>query len=77
MNLSDIYKEEGYSGLKRLAELTGANPQYLRQCASGWKGKRPSPELAEKLVNADPRLDFKLLLLPNHGGPSPDHDEAA
>lgn len=48
--------------MKRLGEATGADPQWLRQCATGWRGKRVSPELAEKLVDADPRLDFRALL---------------
>jgi hypothetical protein len=64
MNLHDIYKNEGFAGMKRLAEATGADAQYLRQCATGWRGKRPSPELAAKLITADPRLDFQALLLP-------------
>jgi hypothetical protein len=64
MNLYDIYQQEGFQGLRRLAEAVGADPQYLRQCATGWKGKRPSPELADALVNADRRLNFRDLLLP-------------
>ena len=63
MDLGDIYEQEGYAGLKRLAEATGCSPQYLRQCATGWRGKRPSPELAAKLADADPRLSFRKLLL--------------
>jgi hypothetical protein len=72
MNLSDIYKTEGFAGLKRLAEMTGADPQYLRQCATGWRNKRPSPELADQLTLADPRLDFRSLLLPTDGDNSVD-----
>lgn len=64
MNLNDIYIEEGFAGLKRLAAAAGTDPQYLRQCAIGWRNKRPSPELAMKLIEADGRLDFKALLLP-------------
>jgi len=62
MDLSDIYEQEGFSGLKKLAEATGSNAQYLRQCATGFRGKRPSPELAMRLVDADSRLDFQKLL---------------
>ena len=65
MNLSDIYKNEGIAGLRRLSDATGANLQYLRQCATGWRGKRPSPELAMRLVESDSRLNFKSLLLPD------------
>lgn len=61
MNLQDIYREEGYSGLKRLAEATGSDPRYLRQCATRWRGKRPSPELAVRLIEADPRLTFEAM----------------
>jgi hypothetical protein len=61
MNLSDIYKEGGFGALKRLAEITGNDPQYLRQIATGWRGKRPSPELAMRLIEADPRLTLAEL----------------
>jgi len=64
MNLSDIYQQEGFAGLKRLAEATDSNAVYLRQCAVGFRNKRPSPELALRLVEADNRLDFQALLLP-------------
>lgn len=63
MNLSDIYRLEGLQGLRRLAELAGTDPQYLWQCATRWRGKRPSPELAARLCQADTRLDFRALLL--------------
>ena len=66
MNLSDIYQAEGIEGLRRLANAVDSDPQYLRQCATGWRGKRPSPELAARLVEADSRLDFKSLLLRQH-----------
>lgn len=56
MNLSDIYMEGGYEALKKLAESAGTNPQYLRQCATRWRGKKPSPALAIRLIAAEPRL---------------------
>ena len=56
MNLKQIYDLEGSAGMKRLADATGAHHQYLWQCAHRWRGKRPSPELALRLVEADPRL---------------------
>jgi len=68
MNLSDIYQEEGFDGLRRLAQAAGTDPQYLRQCATRWRGRKPSTRLAIRLVDADPRLDFKELLI------SPDTD---
>ena len=58
MNLSDIYEEEGIEALKKLAKETGADLQYLRQCATNWKNKRPSPDLAAKLIQADPRITW-------------------
>lgn len=66
MNLSDIYKAEGYESLKKLAEEVECNPQYLRQIATGYKGlqktpRRPSPELAAKLIKADSRLTYEDL----------------
>jgi hypothetical protein len=63
MNLKDIYDQEGAEGLKRLAEAAGTDPQYLRQCATRWRNRRPSPEMAMRLVQADPRLDFQSLLI--------------
>jgi hypothetical protein len=64
MNLSDIYDQEGIDGLRRLAKATGADAQYLRQCATHWRKKRPSPELAAKLIAADSRLTWEDLYKP-------------
>ena len=61
MNLSDIYANEGLDSLKGLARKTGSDAQYLRQCATGWKNKRPSPELAAKLIVADKRITYNSL----------------
>lgn len=61
MNLSDIYRNEGFAALKRLAAATGADPQYLRQCATNWRGKRPSPALAQRLIAVDPRITLDAL----------------
>jgi hypothetical protein len=63
MNLEDFYKAEGFDGLRRLADAAGTDPQYLRQCATRWRNRRPSPELALRLVQADDRLDFQSLLI--------------
>lgn len=59
MNLYDLYELEGLQGLRRLAEKAGTDPQYLRQCATGWRNKKPSPPLAERLIEADPRLTWE------------------
>lgn len=64
MNLFDLYEQEGYEALKRLANAAGTDPQYLRQCATGWRGKRPSPELAAKLIEADSRLTWEAMYRP-------------
>lgn len=61
MNLRDIYETEGASGLARLAAATGANPQYLYQCATG--RKEPSPRLARALIKADRRITLDALYL--------------
>jgi hypothetical protein len=58
MNLKQIYEAEGFQALKLLAEKAGADAQYLRQCATGWRGKRPSPELAARLIEADSRITW-------------------
>jgi hypothetical protein len=58
MNLNDIYKEGGLQALKVLAIATRSDVQYLSQCASRWKNKRPSPSLAAKLIKADPRITW-------------------
>ncbi len=58
MNLHDIYKEGGFKALRDLGNKVGADPRYLHQCATGWRGKKPSPALALKLVEADPRLSL-------------------
>lgn len=65
MTFADIYQREGKDYLMRMAAATGASPDYLRQIAYRWRGKRPSPELAQAMVDADPRLDFRQLLLPD------------
>lgn len=61
MNLHDIYETEGAPGLARLAAATGANPQYLYQCATG--RKEPSPRLARELIKADSRITLNALYL--------------
>lgn len=59
MNLTDLYQSEGYAAITRLAQRVGANPKYLYQCATG--RRRPSPELAFKLIDAEPRLQFEAM----------------
>lgn len=59
MNIADLYKSDGFAGLTRLARKVGASPKYLYQCATG--RRMPSPALAWKLVEAEPRLSFEEL----------------
>lgn len=37
---------------RRLAELTGFSGGYLWQVATGWRGKKASPELAKLIARA-------------------------
>lgn len=39
-----------------LAQSLGSTPQYLWQIATGWRGKRASPELARKIAQATAEL---------------------
>lgn len=59
MNLADIYRTDGNSGLRALAEAVGANPKYLYQCAVGLR--YPSPAMAWRLVEHDARLSIEDL----------------
>jgi|GEM_PF-2691565 len=61
--ISELYQQEGAPFLSRLHEATGANKKYLYHIAVGLR--RPSPEMALRLVKADNRLSFERLLLPD------------
>lgn len=61
--LFNLYKREGPSVFDRLHEATGANPKYLYQISTG--KRRPSADLAEKLIEAEPFLTLKGLLYPD------------
>lgn len=41
---------------EKLASELGKNPLYLYQIATGWRGKRPSPELAIAIEEATAKL---------------------
>jgi hypothetical protein len=62
VGLGDLHREEGYPAIKNLAEKAGVSPLYLLQLARGWKGRRPSVQMADKLVAADDRLSFEKLV---------------
>jgi len=61
MNLLDIYEEGGFHALRELAEKANTDAQYLRQLATGWRGKKPGPKLSKRLIEADPRLTWSGL----------------
>jgi len=75
--ISELYRQDGSPFLNMLHQKTGTNRKYLYQIAVGLR--RPSPELACKLVLADSRLSFEKLLIPDADIPRPlnDTDEAA
>lgn len=54
MTFHDLYQKEGAGLLNRLHIATGISRKYLYQCATG--RRRPSPDYAVKLVQADERL---------------------
>jgi len=41
---------------RRLAAMTGKSEGYLWQCATGWRGKRTSPELAQSIERASAEI---------------------
>ncbi len=48
--ISDIPRREA------LARACGTDPNYLWQIATGWRGKRASPKLAERIEIESQRL---------------------
>jgi len=57
-SLYDLYQEGGIGALRTLAEQVGSSGDWLWQCAVRWRGKSPSRRLAEKLIEAEPRLTW-------------------
>lgn len=45
---------------RRLAVLTGASEGYLWQCATAWRGKRPSPALAQSIERESAAIGREL-----------------
>ena len=64
--LSNLYKKEGGALFKRLHIATGASKKYLYQLATG--RRRPSPDLAQKLIDAEPSLTLEGILFPQENG---------
>jgi len=58
--LADLYSKEGPSVFARLHQATGANQKYLYQIAIGVR--RPSPDMARRLIQAEPSLTLDGLL---------------
>lgn len=47
MNLNDYISDEQRK--QALARAVDTSPAYLYQIATGWNGKRPSPELSKRI----------------------------
>ena len=62
-DLGGLYAARGWAGLTELAASAGTSGVYLYQLAVKFRNKRPSAKLAERLCAAEPRLDFRKLLL--------------
>ncbi len=62
MTLFEVYESGGRKALAALAKAAGTDTTYLYQLATGWRGKRPSPDLCKRLIAADPRLSYEDLL---------------
>lgn len=70
MNAAAFLEQHGKEVATRVAKLAGTNWAYFSQIATG--NRRPSPELAVKLVSASAgvvrkpahQLDFVSLLMP-------------
>lgn len=59
MDLKAYFEATKPKERRALAEKIGTSEEYLRFCANGYR--RPSPELAKKLANAEPRLKLAEL----------------
>lgn len=60
-----------------LAEACGTSPDYLWQVATGWKGRKPSPKLAQKINQATLGLVTLAELRPDVWGVPAAPDQAA
>lgn len=69
--LSELYAKEGPALFSRLHEATGANQKYLYQIATGVR--KPSPELARRLMTADSSLTLEGLLFGGNTTKEPSH----
>lgn len=58
MSLLHFIQDE--SRKQELAKRVGCSPAYLYQIATGWKNKRPSPELARDIELRAPEVDASI-----------------
>ena len=84
MKLSELYKSLSKTDRALLAERADVGHGYLWQIATGWRGKRPSLLVLDRLLKADSRLKAKDLIaefveqqstephMPNTPDPKPD-----
>lgn len=56
MKLSDLYQSLDQEGRKALAVKAGIDAGYLWQIATKWRGKKPSVDVIDRLLQADRRL---------------------
>lgn len=62
MRLSNLYQSMSNDERDVLAQRAGTSPQYLRQLATRWRGRRPRLPLFTRLAKADPRLTMEDML---------------
>lgn len=65
-SLCTLYQTEGAEYLARLHAMTGVSRKYLYHMATG--RRRPSPEMARVLMQADSRLTLDGLLFADTNG---------
>ncbi len=69
MNAKEFLKQHGKQEVEKVCKQAKTSYAYFTQLASG--NRRPSPELAARLVEASGgRLDFKTMLLTAKPNPS-------
>ncbi|MFY3577032.1 hypothetical protein ACOTI8_30505 [Achromobacter xylosoxidans] len=62
MKLKDLYPRLSQKERHALAKKANTDPGYLWQLATGWRGKKPSLAMIERLANADRRLTIPHLV---------------
>jgi len=62
MKLKDLYPTLSAQERQVLAKKANTDPGYLWQLATGWRGKKPSLAMIERLASADRRLTISHLV---------------